>query len=58
MDDADALRDVKDRVRRLLRAFRRGRLTPARVVKVRTILDEAVAKLEALVDEQRRSLGA
>jgi hypothetical protein len=44
-----------DRVRRLLRAFRRtarrGQLTAARMAKVRTILDEAVAKLEALVDE-------
>ena len=54
-DHADALRDVMDRVRRLFRAFRRtarrGRLTPARLAKVRTILDEAVAKLEALLDE-------
>jgi DNA-binding PadR family transcriptional regulator len=54
-DHGDALRDVMDRVRRLLRAFRRtarrGRLTPARLTKVRQILDEAVAKLEALVDE-------
>lgn len=54
-DHGDALRDVMDRVRRLLRAFRRtarrGRLTPARVARVRAILDEAVVKLEALVDE-------
>jgi len=51
----DALRDVMDRVRRLLRAFRRtakrGQLTAARLARVRAILDEAVAKLEALVDE-------
>jgi DNA-binding PadR family transcriptional regulator len=54
-DHGDALRDVMDRVRRLLRAFgrtaRRGRLTPARLSKVRAILDEAVAKLEALLDD-------
>lgn len=54
-DHGDALHDVMDRVRRLLRAFRRtarrGRLTPSRLVRVRAILDEAVAKLEALVDE-------
>jgi DNA-binding PadR family transcriptional regulator len=54
-DHGDALHDVMDRVRRLLRAFRRtarrGRLTPARLSKVRAILDEAVAKLEALVDD-------
>jgi DNA-binding PadR family transcriptional regulator len=54
-DHADSLRDVMDRVRRLLRAFRRtarrGRLTPTRMAKVRAILDEAVAKLEALVEE-------
>jgi len=54
-DHADAVRDVADRVRRLVRAFRRtvrrGRLTPARMARVRAILDEAVTKLEALVDE-------
>ncbi len=54
-DHADALRDVMERVRRLMRAFRRtarrGRLTPARMAKIRTILDEAVAKLEALGDD-------
>lgn len=54
-DHADALREVMDRVRRLFRAFRRaarrGRMTPARMARVRTILDEAVAKLEALLDE-------
>lgn len=54
-DHGDALRDVMDRVRRLLRAFRRaarrGRLNPARLSRVKTILDEAVDKLEALFDE-------
>jgi DNA-binding PadR family transcriptional regulator len=52
---AEALHDVMDRVRRLLRAFRRaarrGKLTRQSVAKVRTILDDAVAKLEALGDE-------
>jgi DNA phosphorothioation-dependent restriction protein DptG len=54
-DHADALRDVMERVRRLFRAFRRaarrGRLTPTRMARVKTILDEAAAKLEAMLDE-------
>jgi DNA phosphorothioation-dependent restriction protein DptG len=54
-DHGDSLREVMDRVRRLLRAFRRaarrGRLTPTRLSRVRGILDEAVNKLEALLDE-------
>ena len=54
-DHQDALRDVMDRVRRLLRAFRRaarrGRLTQARLSRVKGILDDAVSKLEALFDE-------
>lgn len=54
-DHQDALRDVMDRVRRLLRAFRRaarrGRLNQARLSRVKTILDEAVTKLETLFDE-------
>ena len=51
---SETLRDVMDRVRRLLRAFRRtarrGQLTPAKVTQIRAILDDAVQKLEALVD--------
>jgi DNA-binding PadR family transcriptional regulator len=54
-DHADALRDVMDRVRLLLRSFRRavrrGRLNQARLSRVKAILDEAVAKLEALFNE-------
>jgi len=54
-DHADAAHDIAERVRRLARAFRRaarrGRLTRQNVAKVRTILDDAIAKLEALVDE-------
>jgi DNA-binding PadR family transcriptional regulator len=55
-DHGESLRDVMDRVRLLLRAFRRaarrGRLTPSRMARVRAILDDAVAKLQALVDEE------
>ena len=54
-DHGESLHDVMHRVRKLLHAFRRaarrGRLTPSRMSKVRTILDEAVQKLEALLDE-------
>jgi DNA-binding PadR family transcriptional regulator len=54
-DHGDALHEVMDRVRRLLRAFRRaarrGRLNQARLSRVRSILDEAVDKLERLFDE-------
>ena len=54
-DHGDALRDVMDRVRRLLRSFRRaarrGRLNQARLSRVKAILDDAVDKLEALFDE-------
>ena len=54
-DHQDALHDVMDRVRRLLRAFRRaarrGRLNQARLSRVKSILDDAVTKLEALFDE-------
>lgn len=51
-DHADELRDFMHRVRGLIRAFRRaarrGRLTPQTMAKVRTILDDALGKLEAL----------
>ena len=54
-DHGDALHDVMDRVKTLMRGFaraaRRGRLTPSRMAKVRTILDEAVQKLAVLLDE-------
>lgn len=54
-DYGEALHDVMDRVKRMMRAFRRsmrrGRLTPTRLARVKTILDEAVTKLEALFDE-------
>jgi DNA-binding PadR family transcriptional regulator len=38
----------------LRRAARRGRLTPAMMKKLRGILDEAMARVEALVDTERR----
>ena len=48
------LGDLMQLVRRMLKAFRRsarrGRLTPEVMAGVRTTLEEAVAKLEALVD--------
>ena len=54
-DHADAAQDVAERVRRLARAFRRaarrGRLTRQNVAKIRAILDDAIAKLEELVDQ-------
>jgi hypothetical protein len=34
------------------RAARRGRLTPARMAKIRAILDDAVARLEALSSDE------
>lgn len=52
-DHADQLRDFMHRVRGLLRSFRRagrrGRLTPEAMAKVRTIFDDAVVKLEAIL---------
>jgi DNA-binding PadR family transcriptional regulator len=55
-DHADALRDFMHRIRGLVRAFRRsarrGRLSPQAMAKVRAILDEALAKLEALADDK------
>jgi DNA-binding PadR family transcriptional regulator len=54
-DHAEELRDFMMRIRGLVRAFRRsarrGRLTPKTMSKVRSILDEAIDKLEAAVDE-------
>lgn len=55
-DHADALRDFMHRIRGLVRAFRRsarrGRLSPQAMTKVRAILDEALAKLEALAEDK------
>jgi hypothetical protein len=39
-------------VRAFRRSARRGRLSPQAMAKVRAILDEALAKLEALADDK------
>ena len=55
-DRADELFELGHLVRRLVRAFRRsarrGRLTRETGAKARAILDEAISKLEALLDER------
>jgi DNA-binding PadR family transcriptional regulator len=55
-DHAEALHDFMSRIRGLVRAFRRsarrGRLSPQAMAKVRAILDEALAKLEALSEDK------
>ncbi|MBX3157080.1 MAG: PadR family transcriptional regulator [Deltaproteobacteria bacterium] len=52
-DRADELFELTHLVRRLMRAFRRaarrGRLTPSAMAKARTVLEDAVAKLEQLL---------
>jgi DNA-binding PadR family transcriptional regulator len=56
-DFADELRDLSQRVGRMLKAIgrsaRRGRLTPATIKKLHAVLDEAMAKIEAIVDPGR-----
>jgi DNA-binding PadR family transcriptional regulator len=53
-DFADELRDLTHRVGKMFksigRSARRGRLTPSTMKKLRVVLDEAVAKIEAIVD--------
>ncbi len=55
-DHVEDLRDFMTRIRGLVRAFRRsarrGRLSPQTMAKVRAILDEALAKLEALGEDR------
>lgn len=55
-DHGEELRDFMLRIRGLVRAFRRsarrGRLSPQVMAKVRAILDEALAKLEALGEDR------
>jgi DNA-binding PadR family transcriptional regulator len=54
---ADELRDLTGRVGRMFKAIgrsaRRGRLTPSAMKKLRVVLDEAIAKIEAIVDPER-----
>jgi DNA-binding PadR family transcriptional regulator len=56
-DYAEELGDLIKHATRLFRVFRhsarRGRLTPATMKKVRAVLDEALAKIESLVDTER-----
>jgi DNA-binding PadR family transcriptional regulator len=56
-DFADDLRDLTRRVSRMLksigRSARRGRLTPSTVKRLRTVLDEAITKIEDIVDPER-----
>jgi len=55
-DHADDLAELAVLVKRVLRTFRRsarrGRLTPSTMAKIRTILDDTVQKLEALLDDR------
>jgi DNA-binding PadR family transcriptional regulator len=56
-DFADEVRDLSSRIGRMFktigRSARRGRLTPATIKKLHAVLDEAVAKIEAIVDPGR-----
>ena len=56
-DFADDLRDLTRRVGRMFKAIgrsaRRGRLTPSAMKRLRVVLDEAIAKIEAIVDPGR-----
>lgn len=56
-DFADELRDLSKRIARMFKAIgrstRQGRLTPSTIKKLRAVLDEAVAKIEAIVDPER-----
>jgi DNA-binding PadR family transcriptional regulator len=55
-DRADELAELGHGVRRMIRTFRRfarrGRLNPSTMTKARAILDEAIQKLEALLDDR------
>ena len=56
-DFADELRDLSSRVGRMAKAIgrsaRRGRLTRATIKRLHAVLDEALAKIEAIVDPER-----
>jgi DNA-binding PadR family transcriptional regulator len=56
-DFADDLHDLTRRVARMFksigRAARRGRLTPSTMKRLRVVLDEAVTKIEAIIDPER-----
>jgi DNA-binding PadR family transcriptional regulator len=56
-DFADDLRDLTSRVGRMFksigRSARRGRLTPSTMKKLRVVLDEAITKIETIVDPHK-----
>jgi len=56
-DFADELRDLSSRIARMFKAIgrsaRRGRLSPSTIKKLHAVIDEAVAKIEAIVDPER-----
>ncbi len=55
-DFADELRDLTQRVGRMFksigRAARRGRLTPSNMRRLRLVLDEAMTKIETILDPE------
>jgi hypothetical protein len=55
-DFADDLRDLTKRVSRMFksigRSARRGRLTPSAMKKLRVVLDDALAKIEGILDPE------
>jgi DNA-binding PadR family transcriptional regulator len=57
-DFADELRDLTHRVGKMFksigRSARRGRLTPSTMKKLRVVLDEAIVKIEAIIDPEDR----
>lgn len=56
-DFAEELTELTQRAGRMFKALgragRRGRLTPAMMKKVKVVLDEAIAKIEGLVETER-----
>ncbi len=57
-DFGEDLRDLIQRASRMFKAIgrsaRRGRMTPSTVKKLRAILDDAMAKIEAVIDPSER----
>ncbi|MGO9834163.1 MAG: PadR family transcriptional regulator [Polyangiaceae bacterium] len=56
-DVADEVRDLSRRIGRMFKAIgrsaRRGRLTPSTIKKLHSVLDDAIARIEAIVDPDR-----
>jgi DNA-binding PadR family transcriptional regulator len=57
-DFADELRDLTHRVAKMFksigRSARRGRLTPSTMKRLRVVLDDAISKIEAILDPEGR----